>query len=283
MIKFGPSGNSTSFYVQGYSRSFETPKWLSSLGLNAYEYSFGRGVNLGEDTAMQIGSEAKKYDVEISVHAPYYINFANPSEEQILKSNAYVLDSLRLLKIMGGNRCVVHPGSLTKQTREEAFENVKRRMSDLVQIVKDSEYSDVLICPETMGRISYIGSVKEIVDICKIDKCLVPTFDFGHINSVTNGSLKTKDDYRKILDILFDGLDEQRAKNIHIHFSKIEYGLKGEIRHLTFADTQYGPEFEPLAELLHEYKMTPFIISESDGTMAEDALKMKQIYESLKK
>ena len=111
MIKFGPSGNCATFYEQGHKRSVEAPKWLNSIGLNAYEYSFGRGITLNDDTAIEIGNEAKKYNVEVSVHAPYYINFANPSDEMVEKSYMYVINSLEKLKLLGGNRLVVHPAS----------------------------------------------------------------------------------------------------------------------------------------------------------------------------
>ena len=71
------------------------------------------------------------------------------------------------------------------------------------------------------------------------------------------------------------------SRHFHVHFSKIQYSAKGEVRHLTFADTVYGPEFEPLAEALKELKLEPYIVSESAGTQAEDALEMKKIYQAL--
>ena len=59
-----------------------------------------------------------------------------------------------------------------------------------------------------------LGSVKEVVELCKLDKCLIPTLDFGHINAVTGGTLKTSDDYRKILDYVYNELGEFKAKNL---------------------------------------------------------------------
>ena len=132
-----------------------------------------------------------------------------------------------------------------------------------------------------MGKIRQIGTVEEIVSFCKLDPHLYPCYDFGHINSYTRGGLKTEDDYRRIIDYTFSELGEEKAKNIHIHFSKIQYGDSGEIRHLTFDDTLYGPEYAPLAKIIDEYRMTPFIVCESDGTMAEDALKMKKLHKNV--
>ena len=73
-------------------------------------------------------------------------------------------------------------------------------------------------------------------------------------------------------------LGEKRASAIHIHFSKIEYGKSGEIRHLTLADNLYGPEYETLAEIIDEYKMSPVIICESKEIMSDDALLMKKCH-----
>lgn len=278
MIKFGASGNSNSFYEKGYTSTSDTPKYLFDMGLNAFEYSFGRGTNLTVEKALLFGEEFAKYNIEVSVHAPYYINFANTEEENIQKSIVYVLSSLKRLKAMGGKRCVFHPSAVGKKNRAEAFDLTLINLNKLLEDVYNSDYSDMILCPETMGKINQIGTVDEILNICKMDKIFIPTFDFGHINSREQGILKTKDNYKAVIDKIFEALDEERAKNIHIHFSKIEYSLNGEIRHLTMEDNIYGPEFEPLAEVLHDYKMTPVIISESNGTQAEDAVLLKNMY-----
>ena len=148
-------------------------------------------------------------------------------------------------------------------------------MSELSECL---DFDDYILCPETMGKLGQIGTVEEVVDFCKADKHLYPCYDFGHINSYTHGGIKTKDDYKRIIDYTFDELGEEKAKNIHIHFSKIQYGAAGEIRHLTLADTEYGPEYAPLAEVIDEYRMTPVIICESKEVMAEDALIMKKCH-----
>ena len=130
-----------------------------------------------------------------------------------------------------------------------------------------------------MGKSAQIGTYEEILDFCIIYDKYLPTFDFGHINALTQGTLKTIDDYRKILDRSIQVIGLERTKNAHIHFSKIEYGAKGEIKHLTLEDAIYGPEFEPLAQLLKEYDMNSVVISESKDYMARDAEILKNIYE----
>ena len=120
MIKFGPSGNSKSFYEKGYKHTTQAPQYLNEYGLNCFEYSFGRGVNMSEQKAKEIGESFKKGDIEISVHAPYFINFANPDEEKAQNSYNYVLNSAKFVQLMGGKRVVFHPSTQGKATREEA-------------------------------------------------------------------------------------------------------------------------------------------------------------------
>ena len=131
MIKFGPSGNSESFYAAGYAHTEQSAKFVKDLGLNCFEYSFGRGVRMTEDKAISIGDAFKAQDVEISVHAPYYINFANPDDEMAAKSYGYVLDSAKMAKLMGGKRVVFHPASQGKMEREQAVALTEERLKIL--------------------------------------------------------------------------------------------------------------------------------------------------------
>ncbi len=281
MIKFGPSGNSESFYAKGLSHTEDAAKYVREMGLDCFEYSFGRGVRMSEGKAISIGEAFSEQGVEISVHAPYYINFANPSDESAQNSYNYVLDSGRVLKLMGGKRCVFHSATQGKAEREDALRLTEERMKTLRDYIYLNGLNDLYFCPETMGKIAQIGTLEEVVRLCKIDDIFLPAIDFGHINAREQGSLKTVSDYKSRLEYMIGELGYERVKHFHVHFSKIQYGVKGEIRHLTFADELYGPLFEPLAIALKELKLEPYIVSESAGTQAEDALEMKHIYEGV--
>lgn len=279
MIRFGPSGNSESFYSTGHNSTIQAPKWLNELGLNAYEYSFGRGINISDATATSIGLEAKKYDVEISVHSPYYINFANPDDEMVEKSYNYVTNSSMKVRCFNGNRVVFHPASLGKANRIDAVNLTKKRLNILTERIYKLSLDDMLFCPETMGKINQIGTLEEVVDFCKIDKIFVPTIDFGHLNARTFGGIKSEKDYDEIISYIISELGNERASKMHIHFSKIEYSkVGGEVRHLTLDDHTFGPEYPPLAKIIKKYNLSPVILSESAGTQTEDALTMKRIY-----
>lgn len=278
MIKFGPSGNSESFYAEGHAHTEEAAQYVRERGLDCFEYSFGRGVRMTEAKARSIGEAFERAGVEISVHAPYFINFANPDDEMVAKSYGYVLDSGKALREMGGRRCVFHPATEGKDTRDNAFSRTLDRLKTLRDYLYLNRMDDMAFCPETMGKLAQIGTVEEVTKMCEIDPVFTPCVDFGHVNAREQGSLKTRADYEARLSYMIERLGFERMKHFHVHFSKIMYGAKGEIKHLTFADTVYGPEFYPLAEALADLKLEPYIVSESDGTQAEDAAEMKRIF-----
>ena len=281
MIKFGPSGNSESFYAEGYGHTEQAAFFVKNRGLDCFEYSFGRGVRMTEDKAISIGEAFKAEDIEISAHAPYFINFANPDDEMAAKSYGYVLDTARVCKLMGGKRIVFHPAAQGKASREEAVSLTEKRLQILREYIELNDLGDMMFCPETMGKMAQIGTIEEIVRFCKIDPVFTPCVDFGHVNAREQGSLQSMEDYYARLAYMIDELGYERMKNFHVHFSKIMYSAKGEVKHLTFADEIYGPNFEPLAIALKKLKLEPYIVSESDGTQAEDAAQMKAIYQGI--
>ncbi len=237
---------------------------------------------MGEEKAVSIGEAFKTAEVDISVHAPYFINFATTEEDKAANSYRYVLDSAKMVALMGGQRVVFHPAAQGKQSRESAVNLALNRLSTLCDYVYANNLEHLLFCPETMGKLGQIGTVEEIAEFCKVDKIFLPTIDFGHINAREQGSLNTEEDYGERLDYLIAELGFERMKHFHIHFSKIQYSAKGEVRHLTFDDAQYGPEFPPLAVALKKRGLEPVVVCESAGTQAEDAAEMKKIYFSLK-
>ena len=279
MVLFGPSGCGNEFYEQGHKSILEVPEWVKNYGLDAYEYSFGHGYNMSSELANKAGQLFKDHDIKLSLHAPFYINFANPDEVMYQKTQGYIYTGIKFLRAFGADRLIFHPASCGKLKREEALELTYKRFDETFNKMDEEGILDgLLLCPETMGKTMQIGTYSEVVDLCKVNEHLVPTFVFGHINSLEQGSLKTKDDYKRILDYCIEKLGFDRTNNCHIHFSKIQYGAKGEIKHLNYDDIIYGPEFDPLAEVLVEYNLSPRVICESMDRMPHDALIMKKIY-----
>lgn len=283
MIKFGPSGAPTRFYDEGHKTTEEMPLWVKQNGLDCFEYSFGRGVNLGEAKAKSIAEAFKKENIEISVHAPYFINLATPEEAKAENSFNYILSSAVVGRMMGANRVVFHPAAQGKESRETAVNRTIARLIELKSIIEERGFTDMKFCPETMGKIAQIGTIEEITHFCTLADFYYPTVDFGHVNAREQGSLKTKEDYIVRLKYMMNLLGYEKVNDMHVHFSKVEYTAKGEKRHLTFEDTIFGPDYKPFIEAIVELNLHPYIVSESAGTQADDAKTMKDYYEFLVK
>jgi len=278
MIRFGPSGNSETFYEQGFKSSVQMPAWLAGMGLDAYEYQCSKGVNISEKTAVEIGREAEKNNILISIHAPYYINMASEDAEKRNNSKRYILESMKVAKWMGTKRVVVHTGSCSKISREQALNTAIEVLKETVSEADSLGYGDITICPEVLGKINQLGTLEEILEMCKVDERILPTIDFGHLHARGLGCLNTVDDFLDVLNKIEDAIGTERMRRMHIHFSRIEFISGGEKRHWSIDDVQYGPEFEFLAEALIKKNGEPVIICESRQYMAEDALKLKKIY-----
>ena len=283
MPKFGPAGNSESFAALGYKNSLQVPEYIVKMGLDCYEYQCGRGVNIGEDKARQLGEKAKAAGVSLSLHAPYYISMSSVEEEKRLNSINYILASAKAVNAMGGDRIVVHTGSCGKISREQALTLALDTMKKALDALDSEGLSHIHICPETMGKVNQLGTLNEVLELCRLDERLIPCIDFGHLNARDLGVLKTTADFENIFTSIKNALGTDRLKCFHSHFSKIEYTTGGEKRHLTFEDTVFGPDFEPVMELTYKYGCDPTFICESAGTQAEDAKQMKDYYLSLTK
>lgn len=274
---FGPAGMSDEA-AKACKSSKRMPKYLAEMGLDCFEYQCGRGVTIGEESARELGREAEKYGIKMSLHSPYYINLSNASAERVEKNLKYITDSARACHFMGGDRVVVHCGGLSGLSREEALKNTAANIKLALEALDGMHLSHIRLCIETMGKINVLGDEDEVIRICGISENLIPCIDFGHLNCRTGGGMSREEDFMRILSKLENALGTERARSFHGHFSKIEYSKGGEVRHLTFEDEVYGPDFDPLGRLLAERGMAPRIICESAGTQDRDALSMKNIY-----
>ena len=273
---FGPGGNSEAFKASGAKSTLDAPKWLSEIGLNAYEYEAGNGLAASAAMLSAIGSEAKKHNISVSYHTPYFISLSGVEEEKRLKSIGYIEQSLNAAYLLGAKTIVVHSGSAAKISRDEAM---RLAADTLIKTLSALDTHGIKIGLETMGKKNQLGTLDEVLELCRIDSAFVPVVDFGHLNARDCGGVfKTAEDYLRVFDKIDRCLGADIAQNLHCHFSKIEWTDAGEKRHLTFADEVYGPGFEPLAEALAREKLTPTIICESAGTQSDDALAIKKFY-----
>ena len=276
---FGPAGNSDSF-SKSHKSSLAAPGWIREFGLDCYEYQCGKGVHIGEDSARKLGVAARDAGISLSLHAPYFINLANPDPEALSKTIGYIQSSCFIADRMGAGRVVIHSGALMKRSRREALDIAKTSLKEVISACDGAGFGHITLCPETMGKINQLGDLDEVLELCTLDRRLVPCIDFGHLYARTLGELEGHDACVKMLDRVEEVLGGSRASAFHSHFSHIQFTPNGgEKCHRTFQDDDgFGPDWTPLAAEVARRGWSPTFICESAGTQAEDALTIKQIY-----
>ena len=275
--RFGPAGNAEDF---PYKASADAPKWLKELGLDCYEYQCGKGIHVGEDTARKVGENAARHGISLSLHAPYFINLANPDPDSLEKTTGYITGACLVASQMGAQRVVIHSGALMKRTRSQALDIARHSLKQVIAACDDRGFGHIALCPETMGKINQLGDLDEVLELCTLDARLVPCIDFGHLYARSLGVDDGDEVMERMLDRVQEVLGEERASRFHSHFSHIQFTPNGgEKCHRTFTDDGgFGPDWTPLAAAVARRGWEPTFICESAGTQARDAVEMKRIY-----
>ena len=281
--RFGPAGNSDEFSSKHRS-TLDAPKYLKEMGLDHYEYQCGRGVRVSDKLASALKTNADAYGITLSLHAPYFISLSSVEPEKRDNSINYILQSCDAASRIGAQRIVIHSGSCAKISREEALELAKDTLLRARKMAIEQGYEHIVFCPETMGKVNQLGNLTEVLELCRLDDTFLPTIDFGHLNARDFGYIKGKAEYEKMLDEVENMIGIDRLKVFHSHFSKIMYTVPGgEKKHLTFDNNEgFGPDYEPLMEIIAKKDLSPTFICESAGTQDKDALTMKNYYLSVK-
>ena len=275
--RFGPAGRPINY--KGPTENI--PEYLrTEEGLDAFEYQAVRGVKISKDKAQILGENAKKFDVLLSLHAPYAINLASSSESTRKASVERLIRSLEAAKWMGARIVVFHPGYYGKFSKEEALKLCIKMLKDARERADSLGFKEVFLGPETMGKLSQVGSLDEIITMCESVPKTLPVIDWAHIHARTKGGLKSKDDYLKVLSTIEDRLGSDVVKTLHCHFTKVEFSDKGERRHRRLDEGGFGPYFEQLATVIVENGYSFTIISESP-VLDKDAIVMKRILEQI--
>jgi len=269
--RFGPAGKPPRFK----GPTTETPRFLHDEGLDAFEYQAVRGVRISQKDATELGRVAKETDVWLSMHGPYFINLSG-ERATVEASEKRLIDSLKATSWMGGHRVVFHPGYYGMRSLKDALDLCIKSMREIIEKARTLGIKDVLLGPEIGGKKSQVGSLDEIITICKKVESTAPTIDWSHLHARTGGGIKGKDDYLKVIETLEKELGSDAVKNLHCHFTHVEFTEKGERSHHELDEPGYGPDFKPLAEIIAEQGLRPVIISESP-ILDIDSIKMRDI------
>jgi deoxyribonuclease-4 len=275
--RFGPAGVPQMF-KEMHAKLSDVPKLLRVEELDAFEYAavrWGQEPQIKQQDARTLGEEAKKHDVTLSMHASYFINLLG--EQAVVEaSKRRILACAQAADWMGAYVVVFHPGFYGKNGKTESMRKCIQAVKEVQTEMRNRGLDKVKLGPETMGRHSQFGSLEETLEICQAVEGTQLVIDWSHLHARSGGSLRNSDDFRKIAETAEQKLGKEAVRNMHCHFSKIEYTYKtGEKCHHNLDEAGYGPEFEGLAQVIVDFKMLPVIIAET-RVQDLDAMKLKK-------
>jgi deoxyribonuclease IV len=254
-IRIGPSGSDGLGYMKALNKA-------ARLGLGCLEVAFTYGVRMPPEEAEAVGALARRKDITLSIHAPYYLNLATDDPAKLIASRERIQASCRMAAIMGARNVVFHAGFYQERSAEKTFARVAAAVEKLQAVVLKNRWA-VVLCPETTGKLTQFGSLDECLRLARETGCSF-TVDFAHLLARAAGGL----DYSEVL--------ERLPRSFHAHFSGIDYGPKGERKHLKTTPTF----FRPLAEALVTRDLDVTLISESPQPY-KDAAMMKRVIRQL--
>jgi len=268
-IYLGPGGNCLTAKESSTLGSFER---LKELNLNAQEIEFVRSIYLSQKAAEEVGKLAKDYNIELSVHAPYFINLLSDKKETVNKSIKRILESVDRAEGMGAKFVVVHAAYYGNLSKEEAFEKMKEVTLKIIEGMEKMRIKNTKLAYETMGKESQFADLDELLKLVKEvkSKLLTICVDFAHLYCRNNGKI----DYSSILDKI------KSFKHVHSHFSNVKYNLNSKKFVDVHVPINSHPPFEPLAKEILKRNINITIISESPK-LELDSLKMKETFEKL--
>jgi len=250
---------------------------IRELNLSALELEFVQGVRMGEETARKVGATAQEEKIALSCHAPYYINLNSREPEKITASRERIIHTARISQIIGVRSVVFHPAFNHGDSSEVVLARVIRELLTVRETL-DGAGNNIILRPETTGKGTQFGDLAETIRIAQEVPGVLPCIDFGHLHARTNGKYNTYDEFCAILDETAKALGDRWVKNVHFHISGIEYGLKGEKRHLVIRESDL--RYAELMKAFRTFGAEGLAICESPN-LEEDALLLQQTYSAL--
>lgn len=255
--------------------------WLREMGLNGYEIQCVYGFKIS-DVNKAIYLEEKQNGFNFSIHAPYYINLGSLNEDVVKRSKSNMKEGIELAKSVGVNRIIFHPGGGHNNTEEGRKIAIKQLINAVNEFTSEIDMGEVRLYPEIGGKTASLGSLDEIIEICKNCEFCYPCIDIAHLHAREIGSITSKEILKEKLQKIKDAIPE-KFKYIHFHAYTICYGDKGEIKHLrhgeNMPDGSVGmPNLNHFVEVLKEMQIEPWVISEALDSQEIGAKHMHDLY-----
>lgn len=250
---------------------------VRKLGLDCMELEFVRGVRMGEELAKEAGRVAKENNVVLTAHGPYYINLNSQEDIKVTQSVERILHTARIANAAGAYSITFHAAYFMKQDPEKVYLRVKKEMKTIVKTLQNANI-DLWVRPETTGKPTQWGDLKEIIRLSQDVEQVLPCIDFSHLFARSAGKLNSATDFRKMLEDIEKGLGKDALRNMHCHISGIAYSDKGERHHLLLEESEL--KYKALLKTLKEFNAKGVVICESPN-IEEDALLMQKFYKTI--
>jgi deoxyribonuclease-4 len=257
----------------------EMPVYLRAEGLDSFEYQmvrWGPVPQIRQEMAERLGKNAVENDVWLTAHGSYFVNLTAVKKETLEASKRRLLACVRGASWMGAHVVVFHPGSYAGRSPRVVFRVCERALNEVVESVRSFGLGKVRLAPEMMGKASQFGSLEEVLALCERVELTEPNVDWAHLHARDRGRFKTVDDVAKVMDTIERRLGSEALRNMHCHYSRIEFTGKGERRHHNVDRVEFGPEFKFLAKLIVERGLKPVIACETPN-LDVDALKLRDM------
>ena len=292
---FGVAGFPPNFFESDLRKKRENIfLWLNQLGLDWIELQCTRGVKMRDEQAHLYSKLAQEYQIGISIHGPYFISLASNDKGVVERSRTRILQCFALASELGSQRIIFHPGFFPGKTDDDRRMAV-RRIVDELNALKHDVPAGVHIFPETAGKISQIGSLGEIIDICQRVDYARPCIDLAHIHAFERGSLWDVKSIVGIFSMIKDRLGAEYLNQLHVHMYPIEYNAHGEKVHRAFGDRidiseqmsvfqpsalhdGFFPRAEDFISSIKKLDIRPIVICEAHNTQEIGATLMKKLY-----
>jgi deoxyribonuclease-4 len=270
-LYFGPAGIPTTLKKGGVTEGILEVK---RLGLDAMEIEFVRSIFLNEKSAVEVKKLRDQVGIVLTVHAPYYINLNSQEEAKVKASVERIIRSAEIGYKAGAWSVCFHAGYYGNSDPEATYRKVKEGVQTVLKHLRENSI-EIWIRPEVLGKPSEFGSLEEVIRLSQELEGVLPVVDFAHLHARTVGGLKRYQDFASILEKIEKGLGRYALDNMHIHVSGIEYGEKGEKRHLNLAEADL--EYKLLIKAFREFNIKGVVISESPN-LEQDALLLKELF-----
>jgi deoxyribonuclease-4 len=296
MIKFGVAGYPPAYSDTIYKKDrLKVFQWLKEIGIDAFEAQMTYGPRTLPENCRLINQLSKDFDIKVSVHASYFIVFTSSEKQKIQQSIDTLKRTYELADLMGSDTIVLHPGPLYGEDPDEPLNRIKDNLSNYFNNAGKSQIGLFL---ETAGKRGQLGSVGEIVDICKEIEGCYPCIDFGHVHARTGGTLNEDDAIDRLFKNMTDIGTFSNFDRIHFHYTPIHYGPKGEIKHKAIEDVYenesqlsfgfdaptnnfYHPRYNRIVENLILKNLDCTVISETHDSQERGAIAMKNHYKKI--